>query len=96
MQNMSRAELLRLLDDIKARVASGDSHEGKLHYRLDTDAERPFRVAAMYRVDGTLGTGRTEMVGVEVAVIRCPKCSNEAGPFDLKTGLCDDCTEAAA
>lgn len=24
------------------------------------------------------------------------KCGNTAGPFDLKTGRCDDCTEAAA
>lgn len=94
MQNMSREELINLLDDIKERVAAGDSHEGKLHYLLDTDAERPFKVAALYRVDGTLGTGRTEMVGVDVAPLGC-KCGNQNGPFDLQ-GRCETCTETAA
>ncbi|MYY79696.1 MULTISPECIES: hypothetical protein [unclassified Streptomyces] len=92
---MSRTELLRLIDDIKARIAAGDSHEGKLHYRLGIDSREPFEVAALYRVDGTLGTGRTEMVGVDVAPLRC-KCGNTDGPFDVKTGRCETCTEAAA
>ncbi|MFD8771356.1 hypothetical protein [Streptomyces sp. NPDC059916] len=96
MQNMNREELVSLLGDMKDRVARGDSHEGKLHYLLDTDPERPFRVAAMYRVDGTLGTGRTELVGVDVAGPLACKCGNTAGPFDATTGRCDDCTDAAA
>lgn len=28
--------------------------------------------------------------------LRCTKCGSESGPFDLKTGRCETCTEAAA
>lgn len=95
MQNMSREELTRLLDDMKDRVARGDSHEGQLKYLLGTDRDKPFHVAAMYRVDGLLGIGRTELVGVQVAPLACPGCGAEDGDFDLKTGRCDDCGAAA-
>jgi hypothetical protein len=67
MQNMSREELLSLLDDIRERVATGDSFEGKLHYLLGTDAATPFQVAALYRTGNRVGAGSTELVGIDIA-----------------------------
>ncbi|MFB6675556.1 hypothetical protein ACFCWG_24660 [Streptomyces sp. NPDC056390] len=95
MQNMSREELVSLLDDMSKRVAAGDSFEGKLQYLLGADKEKPFEVAALYRIDNRLGQGSTRLVGIDVGPLGCP-CGDTAGPFDLKTGRCDDCTEAAA
>lgn len=94
MQNMSREELVSLLGDITDRVARGDSHEGKLHFVLGTDSERPFEVAAIYRIDGLLGVGRTELVGVDIAT-PAGKCTCGVGPYDLQ-GNCETCTEVAA
>lgn len=65
MQNMSREELLNLLDDIRARVADGDSFEGRLQYLIpqDTSAMHPFDVAAMYRVGNLMGQGGAVIIG---------------------------------
>jgi len=90
MQNMSREELLALIDDIRQRVASGDSFEGKLQYLLGTDSDKPFEVAALYRIDNKLGQGRTRIVGVELAVIECDRCGDTDGPF-TDAGLCETC-----
>ena len=90
MQNMSREELLALIDDIRTRVAEGDSFEGKLQYLLGTDEEKPFEVAALYRIDNKLGQGSTRTVGIEVAAIECDRCGDEDGPF-TKAGLCEAC-----
>ncbi|MEW2463084.1 hypothetical protein AB0872_20570 [Microbacterium sp. NPDC047426] len=90
MQNMSREELIRLLDDVRERVATGDSFEGKVQYLLGTDAEKPFKVAALYRVGNRLGQGSTRLVGVEVAAIRCARCCDEDGPFTDEQ-LCEPC-----
>jgi hypothetical protein len=92
MQHMSREELLSLLDDIRAKVAAGDSFEGKLHYLLGTDADRPFEVAAVYRTGNLLGHGTTEMVGVNVGPLQCTNCPDTVGPF-TEGGLCEDCAE---
>ena len=90
MQNMSREELLALIDDIRERVASGDSFEGKLQYLLGTDSAKPFEVAALYRIDNKLGQGGTRLVGIDVAVIRCSRCKDTDGPF-TDAGLCENC-----
>ena len=90
MQNMSREELLALIDDIRERVADGDSFEGKLQYLLGTDSAKPFEVAALYRIDNKLGQGSTRTVGVEVAAINCKRCSDEDGPFTA-SGHCETC-----
>lgn len=66
MQNMSREELVRLLDDIRDRVAAGDSFEGTIRYVIpDGPAEHPFDVAAMYRVGNLLGQGGCVVIGAE-------------------------------
>ncbi|MEU0665711.1 hypothetical protein ABZ508_26495 [Streptomyces lavendulocolor] len=66
MQNMSREELLSLLDDIRDRVAAGDSFEGHIQYLIpDRPAEHPFDVAAMYRVGNLLGQGGCVLVGAD-------------------------------
>ncbi|WP_344491871.1 hypothetical protein [Streptomyces enissocaesilis] len=90
MQNMSREELVSLLDDIRDRVAAGDSFEGKLQYLLGTDAEKPFEVAALYRTDNLLGQGSTRTVGVHIAEITCTRCPDTDGPFTA-AGLCEPC-----
>lgn len=52
------AEFLEILDDIRNRVAAGDSWEGDLHYEMP-DWTQPkgvdFMVSAMYRVDRNRG-----------------------------------------
>jgi hypothetical protein len=90
MQNMSREELTSLLDDIRDRVAAGDSFEGKLQYLLGTDADRPFEVAALYRVGNLLGQGSTRLIGIDVAAIHCTRCRDEDGPFTDEQ-LCEPC-----
>lgn len=90
MQPMSREELVSLLDDIRDRVAAGDSFEGRLQYLLSNDADKPFEVAALYRVDNLLGQGSTRMVGVAVAEITCTRCPDTDGPFTT-AGLCEPC-----
>ncbi|MFG3476422.1 hypothetical protein ACGF3K_14320 [Streptomyces sp. NPDC047980] len=66
MQNMSREEFLTLLDDLRERVAKGDSLEGHVQYLLaDNLAEHPFDVAAMYRVGNSTGQGGCVLVGAE-------------------------------
>ena len=90
MQNMSRSELLSLLDDIRERVAAGDSFEGKLQYLLGTDADKPFEVSALYRIGNRLGQGSTRLIGIEVAAIRCTRCKQDDGPF-TDDGLCEAC-----
>jgi hypothetical protein len=86
MQNMSRTELLRLLDDMRQRVAEGDSIEGQLRYRhtgCRNDVDR-YDIAAVYRA----GSG-IRMVGVDQA-IRCIRCRDEDGPFTDEQ-LCEPC-----
>lgn len=96
MQNMSREELIRLLNDIKDRVASGDSLEGNLQYLLaDVGAEHPYDVSAMYRVGNRMGQGGCVLIGADSGPLGC-KCGDTTGPLDLKTGRCETCTENAA
>ena len=91
MQNMGRTELLSLLDDIRARVASGDSLEGNLQYLLaDGDAPYPYDVAATYRVGNRMGQGGCILIGAEAEPIRCSRCRGEDGPFTDEQ-LCEPC-----
>ncbi|WP_329390082.1 hypothetical protein OG211_12145 [Streptomyces niveus] len=63
---MSREELLKLLDDMRERVASRDSFEGHIQYLIaDVTNEHPFDVAAMYRVGNSMGQGGCVLVGAE-------------------------------
>lgn len=91
MQNMSRSDLLSLLDDIRNRVANGDSLEGNLGYLLaDNSAEHPYDVVATYRTGNTAGQGGCILIGVDAEPIRCSRCTNEDGPF-TPAGLCEGC-----
>lgn len=91
MQNMSREELLALIDDLRERVAKGDSLEGHIQYLLaDTTAEHPFDVAAMYRTGNSMGQGGCVLVGAEQTGLRCDRCGDTDGPF-TKAGLCEAC-----
>ncbi|MFE6815957.1 hypothetical protein [Streptomyces sp. NPDC057677] len=66
MQNMSRQELLDLLDDIRARVADGDSFEGHIRYLIaDRSSQHPFDVTALYRIGNRGGQGGTRLIGAE-------------------------------
>lgn len=63
---MSREGLLQLLDDMRERVAKGDSFEGHIQYLIaETTNEHPFDVAAMYRVGNSMGQGGCVLVGAE-------------------------------
>lgn len=90
--NMSREELLSLIDDVRSRIERGDSMEGRLHYVIGTRKDRPFEVAAIYRIDQTLGHGTTQLVGVEnpFVTIRCTRCDGDDGPF-TQSGVCEAC-----
>jgi hypothetical protein len=91
MQNMSRSELLSLLDDIRDRVAKGDSLEGNLGYLLaDIGAEHPYDVVATYRTGNTMGQGGCILVGADTGPIRCTRCQGDDGPF-TDDGLCEAC-----
>ncbi|MEE6264959.1 hypothetical protein ACJ6WD_09505 [Streptomyces sp. VTCC 41912] len=68
MQPMTRDELVAVLDDIRDRVASGDSCEGKLAFLLGEDADRPYQVTAVYRTGQLLGQGSTVLVGVDLDI----------------------------
>lgn len=96
MHNMSREELLRLLDDIRASVANGDSFEGHIRYQVPEFASvtHSFDVAATYRIGNRMGQGGCVVIGT--GPLSCPACGDTAGPHDLKTGRCDDCLKAAA
>jgi hypothetical protein len=63
------AELLGVLDDVRARVAAGDSFEGSLEYLMPYDEEgvlvegADFMVRAAYRVGNSQGQGGMRLVG---------------------------------
>jgi hypothetical protein len=65
-ENMSREKLVALLDDIRARVASGDSMEGSFEYLLpeqvgaDPDS---YDVTARYRTGNAAGQGGMRVIG---------------------------------
>jgi len=68
MQNMSRDQLLQLLDDVRQRVASGDSLEGNIRYLLaQPGAEHPYDVDGMYRVGNSMGQGGCILIGADQA-----------------------------
>lgn len=69
---MTRDELVAVIDDIRTRVAVGDSFEGFLQYELpwsedmgdpETDDADGFRVKARYRVGNTAGQGSLRNFG---------------------------------
>jgi hypothetical protein len=88
---MSRSELVSLLDDIRTRVASGDSLEGNFQYLLaDINAEHPYDVAATYRVGNRMGQGGCVLIGADQQPLRCTRCRDEDGPFTDEQ-LCEPC-----
>lgn len=65
MQNMSRDDLVAILDDIRERVATGDSFEGNLQY-LISDGDHPFDVAGAYRTGNRMGQDGMTLIGIPV------------------------------
>lgn len=64
--NMSQRDLLAVLDDIRARIAEGDSFEGHIEWLMPMDDNAParsFDVRASYRVGNTMGQGGMRMIG---------------------------------
>lgn len=62
----TKEELLGILDDMRARVESGDSFEGSVEYLMPEPGDPPeaqFRVRAAWRVGNTMGQGGMRMVG---------------------------------
>lgn len=63
----TKDELLAIIDDVRARVAAGDSYEGFLNYLMpeeNDDWEKvDFRVHARYRVGNLEGQGGMRVIG---------------------------------
>jgi hypothetical protein len=60
-------ELLAILDDMRLRVANGDSFEGSIEYLmsepvLGAGVDADFAVLASYRVGNTLGQGSVRLI----------------------------------
>ena len=65
-QNMPREQLLAILDEIRAGVATGDTLEGSIQFGLNYDeppAEHPWDVQAAYRVGNLMGQGGMRLIG---------------------------------
>jgi hypothetical protein len=64
---VTRDQLLDVIDDMRKRVAAGDSYEGSLEYLLpdvdDGDSPDGFRLRAAYRVGNLQGQGGMRMIG---------------------------------
>jgi hypothetical protein len=62
---LSRAQLLDVIDDIRAHVADGDSFEGHVEYLMPDQGDPPdgFRVKAAYRIGNLQGQGGMRIVG---------------------------------
>jgi hypothetical protein len=61
---MTKDELLAVLDDMRERVAAGDSFEGFLNYLIPDEPDKAeFAVEARYRVGNLDGQGGMRMIG---------------------------------
>lgn len=83
---LTLAQLLDVLDDIRARVAAGDSFEGNLEYLMPyPDESHPdgypdeveFLVKGNYRVGNTMGQGGMRLIG---SLEESPEPAGSAGP----------------
>jgi hypothetical protein len=65
---MSHADLLAVLDDIRARVAAGDSFEGSLEYAIPDEPTEGihYAVRAGYRIGNSQGQGGFRLIAREV------------------------------
>lgn len=64
--NLSREDLLAILDEIRNGVATGDTLEGSIEFLLNYDDEpaaHPYDVRAAYRVGNLQGQGGMQMIG---------------------------------
>ena len=64
---MTKDELLAVLDDMRAAVATDDSFEGSLEYLmpepLGIDTSKEFAVMASYRIGNKMGRGGLRLFG---------------------------------
>lgn len=63
---LSREDLLAVLDDIRERVATGDSFEGHIEWLIPDDESASagsFDVRGAYRVGNTQGQGGMRVIG---------------------------------
>lgn len=68
MQPVTKDELLLIIDEIRDRVAIGDSYEGFLNYLIPANLDDPNIVAdveARFRVGNLEGQGGMKMIGVD-------------------------------
>lgn len=95
--NMSHEDLLAVLDDIRSRVAQGDSFEGHIEWLLPEDDDAParsFDVQASYRVGNTMGQGGMRMIGEwrEILPEGEPGGAGERVPSEGDITECGYCT----
>lgn len=60
---MTQEQLLTVLDDIRARVADGDSFEGHITYAMPDEPGADFSVQAAYRIGNSAGQGGMRTIG---------------------------------
>ena len=64
---MTKDELLAVLDDMRAAVATSDSFEGSIEYLmpgpLDIETDKEFAVMASYRIGNSTGQGGVRLIG---------------------------------
>lgn len=97
--NLSREDLLSILDDIRDRVAGGDSFEGSIQYLLPEDENADpgsFDVQASYRVGNTMGQGGMRMISVLRDVTEAEILTSNAGVLEQAAGIIERVYEAAA
>jgi len=60
---LPKEQLLAIIDDIRARIISGDSLEGSFEYLLPRDPDvETFEVKASYRVGNLEGQGKLRII----------------------------------
>lgn len=59
---MTTDEFLAVLDDVRSRVAEGDSFEGYVEYAIPEDAAAEFDVRAGYRIGNRNGQGSFRLI----------------------------------
>lgn len=95
---MTAGEVLTILDDIRARLAAGDSWEGSFSYLLSEDG---WDVRAAYRIGNRDGQGGMRLIGPpdgepqpepeKHPVVSCVVCEDLLFPSD-EPPHCEGCS----
>ncbi|GAB3977456.1 hypothetical protein GCM10029978_067210 [Actinoallomurus acanthiterrae] len=79
----NRDELLELLDNLRAHIASEDSCEGSVLYRVPDTGQ--FELHAVFRTGGSAGPGRMSITRAEPRIFQSYEIENDPRSFVGKT-----------